>query len=149
AKALRQFDPNIELVACGSSHHHMPTFGEWERVVLSHTYDDIDYISCHGYYEEKDGDLGSFLASGTSMSRFIDAVVATIDHVKAIKRSSKTVNISFDEWNVWYIEEGITGDVGIYRSPDIAGEDWPIGPRVAENIYSVADAVVVGSLLIT
>ena len=29
AKALRQFDPSIELVACGSSHHHMKTFGEW------------------------------------------------------------------------------------------------------------------------
>jgi alpha-N-arabinofuranosidase len=149
AKALRQFDPTIELVACGSSHHHMPTFGDWERVVLSHTYDDVDYISCHAYYEEKDGDLGSFLASSTNMDRFIESVVATADHVKALKRSTKTINISFDEWNVWYIEEGLTGNEGVYRTEDILGPDWPVGPRVAENIYSVADAVVVGSLLIS
>jgi len=149
AKALRQFDPNIELVACGSSHMDMKTFGDWERVVLSHTYDDVDSISCHAYYEEKDGDLGSFLASSTCMDRFIGSVVATADHVKALKRSSKTVNISFDEWNVWYLEKGLSGNVGVYRTGDILGPDWPKAPRVAEDIYSVADAVVVGSLLIS
>ena len=149
AKALRQFDPNIELVACGSSHMHMKTFGDWERVVLSHTYDDVDYISCHAYYEEKDGDLGSFLASSTSMDRFIESVVATADHVRALKRSAKTINISFDEWNVWYLEKGLSANVGVYRTEEILGADWPEAPRVAEDIYSVADAVVVGSLLIS
>ena len=149
AKALRQFDPDVELVVCGSSHHHMPTFGDWERTVLQHTYDDVDYISCHGYYEEKDGDLGSFLASGASMDRFIDEVVATADHVKALKRSAKTIDISFDEWNVWYIQKGVSGSEGIYRSEEIRGREWPVGPRVAEDVYSVADAVVVGSLLIS
>ena len=149
AKALRQFDPTIELVACGSSHMHMKTFGDWERVVLSHAYDDVDSISCHAYYEEKDGDLGSFLASSTSMDRFIESVVATADHVKALKRRSKTINISFDEWNVWYIEKGLSANTGVYRTKDILGPDWPEAPRVAEDIYSVADAVVVGSLLIS
>ena len=51
-KAMRQIDPDLELVACGSSSAQMPTFGAWERVVLEHTYDDVDYISCHAYYEE-------------------------------------------------------------------------------------------------
>lgn len=128
---------------------HMKTFGDWERIVLSHTYDDVDSISCHAYYEEKDGDLDSFLASSTSMDRFIESVVATADHVKALKRSSKTINISFDEWNVWYIEKGRNADVGVYRTDDILGPDWPTAPRVAEDIYTVADAVVVGSLLIS
>ena len=149
AKALRQFDPSIELVACGSSHRHMPTFGDWERIVLAHTYDDVDYISCHAYYEEKDGDLGSFLASSVSMDRFIESVVATADHVKALKRSDKTINISFDEWNVWYLEKGRSATVGLYRTEEISGDDWPVAPHVAEDIYSVADAVVVGSLLIS
>ena len=148
AKALRQFDPTIELVVCGSSHSTMPTFGEWERVVLLHTYDDVDYISCHGYYQEYDGDLGSFLASSTAMEHFIRTTLATADHVKAIKRSDKTMNISFDEWNVWYYAKGLSNQEGVYRSEDIAGDDWPVGPRVAEDVYSVADAVVVGSLLI-
>jgi alpha-N-arabinofuranosidase len=149
AKALRQFDPGVRLVVCGSSHHHMPTFGEWERVVLSHTYDDVDYISCHAYYEEKNGDLASFLASTTSMDAFIESVIATADHVKALKRSSKRIDISFDEWNVWYIQKGLTDTDGIYRSEEIRGADWPISPRVAEDLYSAADAVVVGNMLIS
>ena len=34
-EAMRQIDPDLELVVCGSSSAQMPTFGEWERVVLS------------------------------------------------------------------------------------------------------------------
>src|SRR3954447_14658079 len=143
AKAMRQLDPDIELVACGSSGASMPTFGEWERVVLSHTYDDVDYISCHAYYEEKDGDRASFLASSVDMDRFIESVVVTADHVKAVKGSDKTIDISFDEWNVWYLDR--------YKSVDkITGVDnWPVAPRLLEDVYSLADAVVFGSLLIS
>ncbi|MET1016485.1 MAG: alpha-N-arabinofuranosidase [Leifsonia flava] len=143
AKALRQVDPSLELVVCGSSSAHMPTFGEWERVVLTHTYDDVDYISCHAYYEEKNGDLDSFLASAVDMDHFIESVVATADHVKAVKGSSKTIDISFDEWNVWYIDR--------YHGVDkIEGVDnWPVAPRLLEDAYSVADAVVFGNLMIS
>ena len=143
AKAMRQLDPSVELVVCGSSGAHMPTFGEWERVVLTHTYDDVDYISCHAYYEEKDGDLGSFLASAVDMDHFIESVVATADHVKAVNGSSKTINLSFDEWNVWYLDRYDTID-------KIEGlENWPVAPRLLEDAYSVADAVVFGNLLIS
>jgi alpha-L-arabinofuranosidase len=143
AKAMRQLDPSIELVVCGSSSAQMPTFGEWERVVLTHTYDDIDYISCHAYYQERDGDAGSFLASAVDMDRFIESVVATADHVKAVKASSKTINISFDEWNVWYVDR-------FHSVERIEGIDnWPEAPRLLEDVYSVKDAVVVGSLLIS
>jgi alpha-N-arabinofuranosidase len=140
---MRQLDPSLELVVCGSSSAHMPTFGEWERVVLSHTYDDVDYISCHAYYEEKDGDLGSFLASAVDMDGFIDTVVATADHVKAVRGSDKTVNISFDEWNVWYLSrwENVEKIEGL--------DNWPVAPRLLEDVYSVADAVVFGNLLIS
>ncbi|TXN32464.1 alpha-N-arabinofuranosidase [Lacisediminihabitans profunda] len=143
AKAMRQVDPSLELVVCGSSSAHMPTFGSWERTVLEHTYDDVDFISCHAYYEEKGGDTGSFLASAVDMDHFIESVVATADHVKAVRGSDKTINISFDEWNVWYIDR--------YHSIDkIEGLDnWPEAPRLLEDVYSVADAVVFGSLLIS
>jgi alpha-N-arabinofuranosidase len=143
AKAMRQIDPSLELVVCGSSSAHMPTFGEWEREVLTHTYDDVDYISCHAYYQEKNGDLGSFLASAVDMDRFIESVVATADHVKAAKGSAKTINISFDEWNVWYLDR-------FEKVEKIEGlENWPVAPRLLEDAYSVADAVVVGNLLIS
>lgn len=143
AKAMRQLDPSVELVVCGSSSAHMPTFGEWERVVLTHSYEDVDYISCHAYYEEKDGDLDSFLASATDMDHFIESVVATADHVKAVNGSAKTINISFDEWNVWYLER-------FHNVDKIEGLDnWPKAPRLLEDAYSVADAVVFGNLLIS
>jgi alpha-L-arabinofuranosidase len=101
ARAMKAFDPDLELVVCGSSGSGMPTFLDWERTVLGETYDVVDYISCHAYYENK-GDLGSFLASGVDMDRFIRQVTAVADEVKAELGSEKTVDISFDEWNIWY-----------------------------------------------
>jgi alpha-L-arabinofuranosidase len=143
ARAMRQIDPDLELVVCGSSGAQMPTFGDWERIVLQETYDEVDYISCHAYYEPKGDDYGSFLASATDMDRFIDAVVATADHVKAIKRSDKTIDISFDEWNVWY--QSRFNDVD--KITDV--EQWPVAPRLLEDRYSVMDAVVFGGLMIS
>jgi alpha-N-arabinofuranosidase len=143
AKAMRMLDPSVRLVVCGSSSSYMPTFGEWERVVLTHTYDDVDYISCHAYYEERDGDVGSFLASGVDMDHFIESVVATADHVGAVRGSTKRIDISFDEWNVWY--QSRFAEVDQIRGIDT----WPVAPRLLEDVYSVTDAVVVGGLLIS
>ncbi len=143
AKGMRQLDERVELVVCGSSSAAMPTFGTWERTVLEHTYDDVDHISCHAYYEEHNGDLGSFLASGAAMDRYIEAVGAVIDHVRALRHSDHEVHISFDEWNVWYFEHHRTCE-------KITGIDtWPVAPRLLEDTYSVADAVVVGNMLMS
>ena len=143
AKAMRQMDPDLELVVCGSSSRSMPTFGTWERVVLEHTYEDVDFISCHAYYQERAGDRGSFLASAVDMDAFIESVIATADSVKAARRSERMINISFDEWNVWYADRYNEGG-------KITGLDnWPYAPRLLEDQYSVTDAVVVGSLLIS
>ena len=143
ASAMRMVDPDLQLVVCGSSGRQMPTFGAWERTVLSHTYDHVDLISCHAYYEEHDGDLASFLASAVDMDAFIDSVAETIDAVRAEKQSDREVAISFDEWNVWYHSR-------YEREGRITGVDtWPVAPRLLEDSYTVADAVVVGSLLIS
>jgi len=137
AKAMRLVDPDIELVACGSSSHEMPTFGYWESTVLEHAGEHIDYVSMHAYYEEHDGDRDSFLASGASMDSFIDGVIATIDAAAVRRRSNRRINISFDEWNVWYQS----------RFPGTHTFDIDIaGPRI-EDQYSTLDAVVVGDLL--
>ncbi len=139
ARAMRRVDDSLELVACGSSARSMPTFGSWERTVLDLTYDYVDLISAHAYYEEHDGDLASFLASGTDMDAFIDGVIAAADEVRERLGSDKRIDISFDEWNVWYMT----------RMPTEMPTDWPIAPRLLDNVYSLADAVVVGDLLIT
>ncbi len=143
AKGMRQLDPSVQLVACGSSNRRMPTFGSWEHTVLRHTYDDVDFISCHAYYEESEGDLDSFLAAGVDMDRFIESVVSVADAVGAELKSDKSIFISFDEWNVWY-------NVRDKDKNTITGlGNWPKAPRILEDVYSVTDAVVVGDLLIS
>ncbi|MGN9842217.1 arabinosylfuranosidase ArfA [Nonomuraea sp. H19] len=139
ARAMRMIQPDLELVACGSSGSGMDTFAAWESTVLEHTYDLVDYVSLHAYYEEIDGDRDSFLASAVDMEHFIESVVATCDHVRARLKREKRINLSFDEWNVWYQKRPNPHHV----------EDWQQAPRLLEDVYTVTDAVVFGSLLIT
>ena len=140
ARAMRMVDPSLELVVCGSSHSQMPTFGVWEETVLEHAYDQVDLISLHAYYQPRDGDLASFLASSVDMESFIRQVAGIADRIGAKKGSSKRIDLSFDEWNVWYVSD--FQDQG-------PPKDWPQAPPLLEDVYNIVDAVVVGSLLIT
>ncbi len=139
AKAMRDLDPSIQLVACGSSGSDMPTFGEWEATVLDQCYDNVDYVSMHRYYGDAERDPRSFLANSVDMDRFITDVASVCDYVKAKKHSKKTVNISFDEWNVWYHSQ--EQDKKIPR--------WTRAPHQLEDVYDFQDALLVGSMLIT
>ncbi|WP_251153427.1 alpha-N-arabinofuranosidase [Cellulosimicrobium sp. Marseille-Q4280] len=141
ARAMRMMDPGVELVVCGSSSSDMPTFGEWERVVLTEAYEHVDHVSAHAYYWEEDGDLASFLASAVDMDHFVESVAATADQVRAAGKHTKRITISFDEWNVWYQKRAES------RPP--SGDDWPVAPVLLEDRYNVADAVVVGNLLVS
>jgi alpha-N-arabinofuranosidase len=138
--AMRAIDPRLELVVCGSSNDRMDTFATWEREVLMETIDLVDYISCHQYFRNA-GDLNDFLASGVAMDRFIDTVAATITHVKAATGSTRDVFISFDEWNVW--------DYVAHDEIAARGLEWETAPALLEDRYTVADAVVVGDMLIS
>lgn len=139
AKVMRWVDPSIELVACGSSNSSMSTFPQWEATVLEHTYDYVDYLSLHTYYGNPDDDTPNFLARSLDMDDFIKKVVATCDFVKAKKRSKKNINLSFDEWNVWFHS----------RNQDKKVEPWTVAPPLLEDIYTFEDAVLVGLMLIT
>ena len=142
AKAMRFIDDSLELVVCGSSGSLMPTFGAWEQTVLSHAWDEVDYVSMHAYYEESGTDHASFLASAVDMDRFIESVVATIDSVGAARKSRKKINISFDEWNVWY-----QGRDDADSPSQVGRSGWVDHPRLIEDHYTVTDAVVVGTFL--
>lgn len=139
AKLMKWVDPTIELVACGSSHIHMDTFGKWESTVLEHTYDYVDYISLHTYFANKENDPKSFLACSLEMDDFIQSVVATCDYVKAVKHAKKQINLSFDEWNVWFHS----------KEADAKLDKWQIAPPQLEDVYTFEDALVVGCVLIT
>lgn len=139
AKMMRWVDRSIELVACGSSARGMPSFGAWEATVLDHTYEHVDYISLHAYYGNRDGDLPNYLAQSLDMDLFIESVAATADHVKAKKRSNKTMMLSFDEWNVWFHS----------NSQDAEIPEWETAPSQLEDRYTFEDALVVGCMLIS
>ena len=142
AKAMKLIDPTIELVSCGSSALDMPTFPKWEATTLEYTYDHVDYVSMHQYYGNRDNDSLDFLACSDDMDEFIRKVVATCDYVKAKKRGKKDINISFDEWNVWFHSNAADDDI-------TQNHPWQVAPPMLEDIYTFEDALLVGLMLIT
>ena len=142
AKMMKWVDPSIEVVACGSSSSEMPTFGSWELDMLDQCYDNIDYVSLHRYYGNPTGDTPGFLARTMDMDDFIHSVTSICDAVKGKKHSKKQVNLSFDEWNVWYHSN--EQDKEIWKR-----EKWGRALPLLEDIYNFEDALLVGSMLLT
>jgi alpha-N-arabinofuranosidase len=142
AKLMKWVDPSIELVACGSSGLGMSTFGEWEYQVLSECYDHVDYVSLHTYYGNRHNDTNDFLASTMDLDQFIKTVVAVCDAVRGKKRAKKRIQLSFDEWNVWYHSN--QQDEQLYRR-----QPWGTALPLLEDIYTFEDALLVGLMLIT
>ena len=154
AKAMRLFDKNIELVACGSSSDTMSTFPEWEKEVLDQTYDSIDYISMHKYWSNSDirsddREIGkhsttNYLSNSIGLQKYITDVESTINFIKSKKRSNKDVKISFDEYQPWYhsikfMNEHLNSDL----------KDWPKAHPILEDQYNLLDCLLVGTVLNT
>ena len=137
AKMMKWVDNSIETVLCGSSSRYMHTFGEWEQKTLEIAYDNVDYVSLHQYYDNHRKDTASFLAKNLDLDDFIYSVICVCDYVKAKKRTKKQINLSFDEWNVWYHSNG----------EHI--EKWSTAPNQLEDIYNFEDALVAACMLIT
>ena len=137
AKMMKWVDGSIETVLCGSSSRYMNTFGEWEQKTLEIAYDNVDYVSLHQYFDNRSQDTASFLAKNLDLDDFIYSVICICDYVKAKKRTKKQINLSFDEWNVWYHSNGAPV------------ERWSVAPNQLEDIYNFEDALVVACMLIT
>ena len=139
-KAMKILDPGIELVVCGSSMSTNATFGEWERIVLSHAYDCSDYISLHQYYGGQDRGTAAFLAQSMDMERYIQTVTSICDVEMVRRRSRKKLDICFDEWGVWAIPDK---EVQKY----VEDHPWRIAPAISEQIYTMEDALLFASML--
>ncbi len=142
AKLMKWVDPSIELVACGSSSSMMPTFGDWELTMLNECYDNVDYVSLHRYYGKTNMDTPTFLASTMDLEDFIRTVASICDAVKGKKHSKKKLNLSFDEWNVWYHSHGQDAEL---RKEKKWGQALPL----LQDIYTLEDALLAGSMLLT
>lgn len=137
SKVMKWTDPSIETIMCGSSNMGMSTFGEWEATTLDIAYDSVDYVSLHIYFDNRPNDTASFLAKSMVMDDFIKTVVCICDYIKGKKHSKKQINLSFDEWNVWYHSNGAPV------------ERWCTAPHQLEDIYNFEDALLIALLLMT
>src|SRR5579859_6874746 len=133
-KMMRDCDPSIELVACGSCGTGMDTYMEWDREVLDYLGDLADYVSLHRYSGNREDDTPNFLAEGLRVEKQILEMDAVCRFIRAKRRSAKRAFLCFDEWNVWYKNMEMNG----------AGKE---SPRLIEEVYNLEDALVVAQYL--
>ena len=141
-RAMREVDPTIELVVCGSSGSQVPTFGAWEETVLDLAWDVADYVSVHAYYDpDSFSSVDAYLACSLDLGRTIEAVASIADSVGRRRGSSKRIDLSVDEWNVWRL--------GQHEATERERTSFRAAPPLAEDRQDLADALAVGCLLIT
>jgi alpha-L-arabinofuranosidase len=143
AQQARVIDPDVQLIACGSSNPRLPTYLEWDREVLEECYDMVDGISLHNYLGntsfQSGGKTERYLAQNLDLERQIREVIAVADYVQGRKRSPKQLWLSFDEWNVWYRT----------REPQHLDGKGRFAPPLLEEVYNLEDALLVGGCLNT
>jgi alpha-L-arabinofuranosidase len=143
ARQMRGIDRGLQLIACGSSGTGMATYLVWDREVLEECYDQVDGISLHAYYGNTAPLTGNstarFLAMNLDMDRQIHEIAAVCDYVQALRRSSKRLWLSFDEWNVWYRA----------RSGNATDGRRQVAPKLLEEVYNLEDALLVGGFVNT
>ena len=143
AQQMRTIDRSLQLIACGSSGTAMPQYLTWDREVLEECFDQVDGISLHAYYGNTPALTGNstarYLAMNLDMDRQIREVAAVCDYVQGLRRSSKRLWLSFDEWNVWYRA----------RSGDAVNGRRQFAPKLLEEVYNLEDALLVGGFVNT
>jgi alpha-L-arabinofuranosidase len=127
-----------EFVVCGSSARAMPQYAEWDETVLEQCFEKVDYLSVHSYVDPTSIDTQQLLAFPETMGKLIREITAVCDAVAAKRKSDKRIMLSYDEWNVWYMGH-----------PPIKSPAWSVAPPLLEDVYTVADALCVGGMLIT
>ncbi len=133
ALKMRSVDPDIKFIACGSSTIDMPTFPEWDRVVLDGLYDEIDYLSIHQYFFESTTE-NDFFASYLAMNKYIETFRSLLNYVQTKHRYKKPIYLCFDEYNVWYNTSSLP-------------EEYTFAPALIEENQSMKDCLVFGGLL--
>lgn len=137
AKMMKDVDPSLELVACGSCTTTLPTYAEWDREVLEYIGDFADYISLHRYVGNPNDDTADYLAVTNSIDDQIEDLDAVCRYVQARRRSKKRAYLCFDEWNVWYRARS-----GIH----VDGQG-KFAPHLLEEVYNLEDALVVAGFM--
>ena len=137
AKLMKDVDPTLELVACGSCTTGLPSYMAWDRTVLEYIGPFADYVSLHRYVGNESGNTPDFLAVTNSIDRQIEEMDAVCRYVQARARSKVRHYLCFDEWNVWYRA----------RSAGHMNGRGTFAPHLIEEEYNLEDALVVAGFL--
>jgi alpha-N-arabinofuranosidase len=130
AKLMKWTDPNIKLIAAGSSNFGTGVdWTQWNRTVLDHLKNHADYLAIHTYVGNQANNFGDFLTSSIDLDQRLKITEGTIDSAMASVR--RKMYIAFDEWNVWYRARG----------------NSQRGRRILEERYNLEDALVVATFL--
>jgi alpha-N-arabinofuranosidase len=139
AKMMKDTDPRLEFVGCGTSIPGLPTYLEWDRQVLEGLGGLGHYISLHRYVNNHANDTEDFLAITNSIDSQIESVDAVCRYVQARRQSGQRSYLCFDEWNVWY-----KAGLGT-REKEVAPARF--APHLIEEVYNLEDALVVAGFL--
>jgi alpha-N-arabinofuranosidase len=137
AKLMKDTDPTIELVVCGSAETGLPTYMEWDRTVLEYIGDYADHISLHRYVGNVNGDTADYLAVTNSIDQQIEVMDGLCRYVQARLRSKKRQTLAFDEWNVWYRTQNAESVNGHGK----------FAQHLVEEEYNLEDALVVAGFM--
>ena len=134
AKLMKWTDPNIKLIAAGSSN-----FGPgadwtgWNRTVLDYLKNHADYLALHTYVGNPNNDYYDFLTSSIQLGERIKTAEGIIRAALSGSPGNRRIHIAWDEWNVWYRARG--------------GKER--GRQILEERYNLEDALVVATFLNT
>jgi len=137
AKLMKDTDPSIELIVCGSAETGLPTYMEWDRTVLEHVGNYADYVSLHRYVGNLTGDTAEYLAVTNSIDQQIEVADAVCRYAQARTRIKKRYYLAFDEWNVWYRTQNAESVNGHGK----------FAQHLVEEEYNLEDALVVAGFL--
>ena len=132
AKLMRWTDPNIKLIAAGSSHFAQGIdWVGWNRTVLEHLKSHVDYLAIHLYVGNRENDYYEFLASSRNLDARTKTTEGVINAAVSDMQNPRKIHIAWDEYNVWYRARG----------PQQRGR------RILEEHYNLEDALVIATLL--
>jgi alpha-L-arabinofuranosidase len=117
AKLMKWIDPNIKLVASGSS-NFSGDWINWNRTVLEYLKDHADYISLHSYVGNRNNNYYEFMASTQFAEKTIKVTEGLIQEALSKSNRRDSIFIAFDEYNVWYRAKGEEGNEEKYNLED-------------------------------
>jgi len=134
AKLMKWTDPNIKLIAAGSSNFGAGVdWTGWNRTVLEYLKNHADYLSLHTYVGNPNNDYYDFLTNSILLGDRIKTAEEIIREALSGTTGNRRIYIAWDEWNVWYRARG----------------SKERGRRILEERYNLEDALVVATLLNT